>query len=407
MANFSQLLIERSEVIANQWVEAVSWDRQIQSTENLSRTAIRNHIPHVLDALATVLAHDQTSDVETIARASLQHGILRAEQGFDPAEITREYHLLRSVILVNLRADLVQGTPEELFRAMMLINAVVDTAIAQCFKSYVQERLRELEHLQGQLTLTNQELNRLIRVSQENIAMLAHELKTPLNSIIGYSDLFLRQQRQSQLRDTVPSLEHIERVLRNGRKLLRLINDTLELSRCEAGKLPLHLAETDIVAVIQAVREMVHPLANSRGLELIIDCELAPAQVIIDPLRLQQILTNLVGNSIRYTETGSVTVCARSLSDQQWELMVVDTGVGISPADQTRVFEPFVRVQPSDSSSFSDGTGLGLAIVTRLVMLMQGSIELTSQVGVGTTVTVVLPVEVMQPEDAALQFSET
>ncbi|WAL62277.1 sensor histidine kinase [Thermocoleostomius sinensis] len=400
MTDFAQLLTERSETITNQWIEAVSSDRQIQSTENLSRTAIRDHIPHVLKALATVLSHKQDSDIATIAQASLQHGTLRAEQGFDPAEITREYHLLRSTILSTLRTDLLQGTPEELFRAMSLINAVVDTAIAQCFKSYMQERLRELEQLQNQLTLTNQELNRLIRASQENLAMLAHELKTPLNSIIGYSDLFLRQQRQSEMRDTVASLEHIERVLRNGRKLLRLINDVLELSRCDAGRMTLQLAETDVDAIIASVLETVHPLADSRGLELVMDCNLAPKQVTVDSLRLQQILTNLVSNAIRYTVTGSVTIYARSIGSSEWEVSVTDTGIGIPPDDQTRIFDPFVQLRSSESLVASDGTGLGLAIVARLVNLMQGRISLTSQVGIGTTVTVVLPIEVRQPEDA-------
>lgn len=399
MMDFAQLLTERSEAIANHWIEAVSNDRQIQSTENLSRTAIRDHIPHVLKALATVLSHQQDSDIETIAQASLQHGTLRAEQGFDPAEITREYHLLRSTILVSLRNDLLQGTPEELFRAMSLINAVVDTAIAQCFKSYMQERLRELEQLQNQLTLTNQELNRLVRASQENLAMLAHELKTPLNSIIGYSDLFLRQQRQSEIRDTVSSLEHIERVLRNGRKLLRLINDILELSRCNAGTMALQLTEVDVTEIVEAVIETVHPLADSRSLELVMDCNLAPKRVIVDSLRMQQILTNLVSNAIRYTVTGGITIRSRSISSNEWEISVIDTGIGIPLDDQTRIFDPFVQLRSSNSLSLSDGTGLGLAIVARLVDLMQGRINLTSQVGIGTTVTVILPIEVKQPED--------
>jgi signal transduction histidine kinase len=399
MTDFAQLLTERSETIMNQWIEAVSSDRQIQSTENLSRIAIRDHIPLVLNALATVLSHKQDSDIATIAQASLQHGSLRAEQGFDPAEITREYHLLRSTILSTLRTDLLQGTPEELFRAMSLINAVVDTAIAQCFKSYMQERLRELELLQNQLALTNQELNRLIRASQENLAMLAHELKTPLNSIIGYSDLFLRQQRQSEMRDTVASLEHIERVLRNGRKLLRLINDVLELSRCDAGRMMLQLAETDVMAIVESVLETVHPLADSRGLELVVDCKLAPKQVIVDSLRLQQILTNLVSNAIRYTVTGNVTIYSRSISSSEWEISVTDTGIGIPPDDQTRIFDPFVQLRSPESLVALEGTGLGLAIVARLVNLMQGRISLTSRVGIGTTVTVVLPIEVRQPEN--------
>jgi signal transduction histidine kinase len=405
MIDFSQLLEERSETIANQWVEAVKRDRQIQSTDHLSPVAIRDHIPHVLMALTTVLSHQQDNDIETLIEASLQHGALRAEQGFDPTEITREYHLLRLTILANLREDLLRGAPEEMFRAMTLINTVVDAAIAQCFKSYVQERLRELEQLQTQLTLTNQELNRLVRANQNNLSMLTHELKTPLNSIIGYSELFLRQQRQTETRDTVPSLEHIERVLRNGRQLLRLINDALELSRCKTGRMALQLVPIDVRSVIQTVVEIVHPLAVARGLSLIVDYEHAPLQVVIDPLRLQQILINLVSNAVRYTITGSITIQARLLNQAEWEIAVIDTGIGIAPEEQTHIFDPFVQIRPPDSFGASDSTGLGLAIVAQLVKLLQGEIHLTSQVGIGSTFTVVLPVEVRESQEASISLS--
>jgi signal transduction histidine kinase len=201
------------------------------------------------------------------------------------------------------------------------------------------------------------------------------------------------------MRDTVASLEHIERVLRNGRKLLRLINDVLELSRCDAGRMMLQLAETDVMAIVESVLETVHPLADSRGLELVVDCKLAPKQVIVDSLRLQQILTNLVSNAIRYTVTGNVTIYSRSISSSEWEISVTDTGIGIPPDDQTRIFDPFVQLRSPESLVALEGTGLGLAIVARLVNLMQGRISLTSRVGIGTTVTVVLPIEVRQPEN--------
>lgn len=405
MTDFSQILEERSQTIANQWVEAVKRDRQIQTTDHLSTVAIRDHIPHVLMALTTVLSHQQDSDIETLIAASLQHGTLRAEQGFDPTEITREYHLLRSTILANLREDLLQGTPEEMFRAITLINTVVDTAVAQCFKSYVQERLRELEQLQAQLTLTNQELNRLVRANQDQLSILTHELKTPLNSIIGYSELFLRQQQQIEARDTVPSLEHIERVLRNGRQLLRLINDALELSRCQTGKMSLQLVPTDVRSIIQTVVEVIQPLADARGLSLIVDDERAPIQVVIDPLRLQQILVNLVSNAVRYTIAGSVTIQARVLDQAEWEIAIIDTGIGIAPEEQVHIFDPFVQIRPPDSFSSSDSTGLGLAIVAQLVKLLQGEIHLRSQVGTGSTFTVVLPVEVRESQEASVSIS--
>lgn len=395
MLDFSQLLDQKSDLITEQWVAAVERDQQIPTTDQLSRTAIRDHIPYVLTALTTVLSRYQENDVETIATASLLHGIQRAVQGFEPTEIAREYHLLRAIIINNLRQGLLTGTVEEVLRAVTLINTVVDAAVAECFSSYVEQRLGELRQLHHQLSLTNQELNRLIQTSQENLSHLAHEFKTPLTSIIGYSELFLRQQR-SQIKDSVPNLEHIERVLRNGRQLLGLINDALELSRCQAGKLEMRQVETDVRGVIQVVVELVQPLITSRHLELVIDDENAPDRILADPLRLQQILTNLSSNAIRYTQTGRITITCQTL-EHQWFLSVSDTGVGISLEDQAKIFDPYVQVATAEQSYLPDSTGLGLAIVSQLVKLLNGEIRLESELGVGSTFTVIFPLELAEP----------
>jgi signal transduction histidine kinase len=394
MVDLSQLLSQKTDSIIEQWVAAVAHDRQIPTTDQLSRVAIRDHIPYVLEALTTVLSQTANSDIETIANASLQHGLQRAEQGFEPTEIAREYHLLRTIIFSNLRDGLLQGTTEEAWRAFSLVNAVVDAAVAECFRSYVDQRLQELDQLQHQLTLTNQELNRLLRMSQENLSHLAHELKTPLTSIIGYSELFLRQQRQVEVKDAVPNLEHIERVLRNGRQLLGLINDALELSRYDAGELKLRLIPTDVCAVIQTVIELIQPLAVSRGLELRVDDQQAPQQVLTDPLRLQQIILNLGSNAVRYTETGSIMIGCTALGDTQWVLTVADTGIGIAPEIQEQIFEPFFRGNALEQAQLPDSTGLGLAIVHRLVKLLQGEISFTSAMGMGTTFQVVFPLKI-------------
>ena len=403
MINFSQLLVEKRDTIIEEWVTAVRQDSCIESAGELPHPAIENHLAQVLSAMANVLSHVQESEIQPIVKASLHHGVLWATQGFDPAEVAREYRLLREVIFSVLEASLLAGTAAEGIRTVRLIDAVIDEAIAQCFTSYVDERLRELQHLQHQLTRTNQELRRLVHANQDNLSVLAHELKTPLNSIIGYSELFLRHQRQTpEVRDTLPKLEHIERVLRNGRHLLRLVNDTLELSRADDGKIQLRLIQTDIRSLINSVKEVLEPMAQSKELQMVVDCNLAPDRVLTDPLRLQQIVTNLLSNAIRYTQQGSIRLTCQTFGANQWAIAVSDTGSGIALEDQARVFEPFFRVGYSGDSHSPESTGLGLAIVSRLVKLLQGEIELVSQIGVGSTFTVILPLEIKTPEVAAI-----
>ncbi|MEH2319560.1 sensor histidine kinase [Nostoc sp.] len=392
--DFSQVLAEKRESILNKWIVAVRKDRQIESADGLSYTAIKNHIPDVLKAMVTVLSKSQDNNIQSIVIASFEHGAIRAEQGFDPAEIAREYHLLRTIILDALQADLLSGTPSEIIRSMRLIDAIVDEAIARCFKSYVEERFRELQQLQSSLTLHNEELTRLISANQEYLSQLAHELKHPLTSIIGYSDLFLRQQRRkTKVKDTSANLEHIERVLRNGRQLLHLINNILELSRYDAGQIKLQLAPTDVRELINNVCEMLEPLAAGKNLKIVVDCDRAAKELITDYFQFQHIVTNLISNAIRYTESGTIMIMCQMLENQRWAIAISDTGIGIAPENQAQIFEPYFRVSSSDRSYLPDSTGLGLAIVSRLVKLLQGQINLVSEVGVGSTFTIILPLE--------------
>jgi signal transduction histidine kinase len=395
MKDFSQLLRDKTQTILEQWVEAVRQDKKISSTNNLSRTAIENHLSHVLSALASVLSQYQEDQIQPLVQASLHHGTLRAEQGFDAAEIAREYRLLRDVIFVTLEPELVQASALEVMRAVRLIDMVLDEAIACCFQTYTKQRLTELEQLQNQLSLNNQELTRLVRANQDNLSILAHELKSPLTSIIGYSDLFLRLQRQqSNEKDTITHLEHVERVLRSGRLLLHLINDALEISRYDAGQMQLQAEPVNVHELITNVYEMLQPLADNKNLQIGVDCDRAPEEVVTDPLRLQQIVTNLVSNAIRYTESGTVKIKCETLDIDKWTIVVYDTGIGIEPEDQAQIFEPYFRIASSTKSFVRDSTGLGLAIVSRLVKLLQGEISLVSEMGVGSTFTVSLPLKV-------------
>jgi signal transduction histidine kinase len=306
------------------------------------------------------------------------------------------------VIFSFLEEDLLQASPMDLLRAVRVIDTVIDEAIARCFNSYTYGRLQELKQLQNQLRLTNQELTRLVRANKDSLSHLAHELKTPLTSIIGYADLFLRQHRQQpEIHDAPSNIESIERVLKSGRLLLRLINDTLEISRYDAGKMKLQPTLCDVSELINSVVEIIEPLAHAKELSLVVDCDRTLEQVITDPLRVQQIITNLLSNAIRYTEFGKVSLDCRKQSQQQWVISVTDTGIGISSDAQKQIFNPYFRAVSDPLVQSSDGTGLGLAIVSRLVELMHGEIKVVSQPGKGSTFTVILPLEANAHEDEA------
>ncbi|MBW4461312.1 MAG: sensor histidine kinase [Nodosilinea sp. WJT8-NPBG4] len=398
--DFSTILDQKRDTIIELWINAVFEDQQIEATNELTFNAVRNSLPRVLESLAAMMADGEPENFEIVDEASLEHGLIRAEQGFEPAEIAREYRLLRSVIFSELEADLVQAEPKDVLWAIRLIDAVIDEAIARCFDSYTQTRMEKLDKLRAQMQLTNQELTRLVRASHDNMSKLTHELKTPLTSIIGYADLFLRQQQQAEIKDSYAHLESIERVLRSGRLLLRLINDTLQLQKGD-GQIKLKLVTIDPHELIQSVIEIIEPLVRNKGLELRVACDRLPPAVQTDPLRLQQIITNLLSNAIRYTETGYVSIAAEILGDsaaspegnRRWSITVTDSGVGIPQAEQKYIFEPYYRVSHGLTPNGDQGTGLGLAIVAQLVNLMQGEILVSSQAGQGSTFTVVLPIE--------------
>ncbi|MBD1812627.1 HAMP domain-containing histidine kinase [Microcoleus vaginatus DQ-U2] len=394
MRDFSLALQDRIDIIIQNWIEAVRSDDQLETAKELTYNGVRDSVPIVLQAIVTMLSQSQESDIRTLVEKSLEHGTLRAKQGYDAEEIAREYRLLRWVIFEALEPELFKASAREVSRAYRLIDTALDEVIAKCFQTFTQERFQELKDLQNQLQLTNRELTRLVRANQENLSHLAHELKTPLTSIIGYSDLFLRQQENySEIKGSVPNIGHIDRVLNSGRLLLRLINDTLEISRYEAGQIKLQLAAIRLPDVLATVVEIIEPLAKAKGLEIAVECHLSDDLVVTDCLRLQQIITNLVSNAIRYTTAGTVTIKSELLPDKYWTVTVSDTGIGIAPEDCDRIFQPYFRAENSLSSGIPDSTGLGLAIVARLVNLLQGKIELVSEVGVGSSFTIIFPLE--------------
>lgn len=406
MDDLGQALEAKVELVTANWIRAVRQDAEIESAKQLAYQAVRNSLPEVLRELASLLSRCQAGDLEALEGKSLYHGFVRAQQGYDAAEVVREYRLLRRVVSNALEPELLTGSPREILSAVRIIDDVLDDIITLSLESYIEARLTELRQMQSQLTLTNQELTRLIQAQKDNLSFMAHELKTPLNSIIGHSSLLLRKQRkQLESRDTATNLDQLERVLRNGRRLLQIVNDTLEISRYSEGKVRLSLAMVDVK---EAIREIVEdglaPLAEEKGLDLRLDLSQAPQSTLTDSLRLQQIVTNLVSNAIRYTDTGSIEITCTQINSSFWQIVVLDTGIGIKEESRVSIFDPYIQadtqsLSTADASSKSMGsTGLGLAIVQRIVTLMKGTVEVISEVGVGSTFTVVLPLTQTSPE---------
>lgn len=391
MEDLGEALRANIEQVVEEWIWAVHQDSKIESARKLAYEAVRNSLPDVLEELSALFSRQQQGDVKRLEHRSSIHGFARAQQGYDTAEIVREYRLLRQVIMTVLEPQLLNGTPREVLNAVRVIDNVLDSIITTSLESYIDARMTELSQMQSQLTLTNQELNRLVETQQENLSFMAHELKSPLNVIIGHSTLLLRQQRgQIKSKDTATNLDKVERVLKNGRRLLQLINDTLEISRYHNGQIQLKPAPVNPGNVIQEiVEDGLLPLALEKGLNLNIDVSQAPVSTMSDELRLQQIVTNLVSNAIRYTDTGGIQVICRQLSEEQWKIVVVDTGIGIAKENQARIFDPYAQVAGKEQSLVS--TGLGLAIAQRIVTLMAGTIDIHSETGKGSAFTVTLP----------------
>ena len=389
--DLGKILLVKTNIIIENWIKTIRDDTDVESAKGMAYNSVRNSIPLVLKALATLLSESLTNRSDQLDDNGLEHGIVRAEQGYDVAEIVREYALLRQVIFDILEPDLLIGSGAEILQKVRLIDAVIDRVVALSLESFVEMWLNELKQLQSELIFTNQELTRLAAAQKEDLSHLAHEMKNPLNSIMGFSSLLLQQQQKlAKGKDTSLNLQLTEKVIKNSKQLLRLINDILEISRYEAGKMQANLELVDVRSLVRLIAEALEYSAEQKDIEIILDCDRAPEEILSDRLKLQQIVTNLISNAIRYTESGNITVTCQAERGDRWTIVVADTGIGIAPAAQSQIFEPYYRVRSKEGYS-AESTGLGLSIVDKMVKLLKGDIDLVSQLGAGSTFTVTFP----------------
>ena len=309
---------------------------------------------------------------EPFIKAALRGEPQQFERAIIKADGTTGYTLANYI--PDLQAENEAGLEQDAVRGMVtLVTEVTEIKTAQF----------ELERLNGELAEQSRRAESANQAKSTFLANMSHEIRTPLNGILGMSELALDESLSPPVREAFETINH------SGQVLLSIVNDVLDFSKIEAGKLDIESVPFALPDLVQQTLAMLGPMARAKGLALTVtlDPEI-PAGLQGDPGRLRQVLLNLIGNALKFTEQGQISTRARLLGREgrriTLQLDVQDTGVGIAPDKQRLIFEPFSQEDASITRRYG-GTGLGLSITSRLVQLMGGRIWLDSVPGQGST----------------------
>jgi len=279
--------------------------------------------------------------------------------------------------------------PIETQEGHFTLASIVDITERKTAEEQIQKNAKDLEEKNKELIITRDQALAAARSKSEFLATMSHEIRTPLNGVIGMTDLLLRTGLDTNQHEMVETVKH------SGEFLLTLINDILDFSKIDAGKLDLEIIDFDIRTAIDEVLDILAERACQKNLELIgLIYATTPLQLRGDPGRIRQILFNLIGNAIKFTQEGEIVVdvsVVETLTDATTlRFAVTDTGIGIDPEAQRNLFESFTQADSSTTRKFG-GTGLGLAICKQLVTLMHGEIGVLSEKGHGSIFWFTIP----------------
>jgi signal transduction histidine kinase len=329
-------------------------------------------IARVLEDLNTLLLDDATALARALPPAEVRDHIADVlGEEFQSALAARVERGPSVVTVLVLGRD--PGMVRASIDAPLLRNLTSQAAIA-------------IEHalLNQQARVQARDLERAMTERSRFFASLSHELRTPINAVLGYNHL-LSEEIFGPLSD--PQKEALEKTSRSAQHLLELVDDILDISKIEAGKLEIFPEPVDVLGLLHDTAPSLQLQARAKGIELDIGAAVS-ARLTTDPARLRQIVLNLLSNAVKFTEQGRVDVRVEKGRDGEVAIRVRDTGPGIAPEDQERIFEEFEQAR---SASAPTGTGLGLAISRRLARLLGGSLEVESELGAGSTFTLTLP----------------
>jgi signal transduction histidine kinase len=304
-------------------------------------------------------------------------------------------HFTRHIVTLTKVTKQNQGDKRLIIEGSILESTDEVGALARAFKGMSDQLVDRLEELEYQIN--ERDTARAANETKSTfLANVSHELRTPLNAIIGYSEMLLEEDSDDGNKGNQNDLKNI----RNSAKHLNfLIDDMLDLSKIEAGKLEITPEEIEIEALISEIESSVQPLIEKNKNTLTKNVHIESRKVVADPLRLKQVIFNLLSNSAKFTNDGTITITADNL-EENILFTVSDTGIGMTNEQMGKVFDAFTQADVKTAQQYG-GTGLGLAISQRLCQMMGGSLTVTSQVGKGSTFTITLPAAKQLPRVAA------
>ena len=261
----------------------------------------------------------------------------------------------------------------------------------------VEERTNELAITVLEAKQAKEEAETANRTKSAFLSNMSHELRTPMNAIIGYSEMLIEEANDTGQDDFVPDLKKIHSA---GKHLLGLINDVLDISKIEAGKMTLYIEEVAVSSLVTEVAATIQPLIDKNQNKLVIDCPVEIGTFRADVTKVRQTLFNLLSNAAKFTHAGTITLTVAYKQDQlrDWiTFCVSDTGIGMTPDQLGKLFQAFVQADASTTRKYG-GTGLGLAISRKFCQLMGGDITVVSEAGQGTSFTATIPARVEDPD---------
>jgi two-component system, sensor histidine kinase and response regulator len=379
--------------------EGLSWLIITVIPESIFTAEISNNIRTaiVLSIIALLLSMIIYMKITEVILKPIRHLISAAER-FSKGDLSQRARIFKNDEIGKLSSAF-NIMAEELY---IYINKLEEK---------VKERTRELEKANTDLRYAKIEAEKANEAKSEFIANMSHEIRTPLNAVIGFSELLQTAEIDEKHKNYIKTI-HIA-----GNSLLTIINDILDLSKIEAGKIELQHKPVKLINIFQEIENIFREKVKSKGIEFILDIQEGfPHSILFDEVRIRQVLLNLVGNAVKFTEKGyvklslSAEVSTSNLSSLDLRISVEDTGIGIPEGDKEKILEPFIQISGQNTKKFG-GTGLGLSITKKLTEMMNGKIFIESSIDKGSIFhvefyNVYIAATEALPEDTVLSYSE-